>query len=296
MMIQETRVKRTIGKTKTLVSWKDTHKSAGQFADVMKKKRAIHEEVIKKVQEQRARDDMPKEDPPEPVLEIRPGKQVSGSKRKATSFKDDEYFISPIPTNEHFEAGLSVRANEGFESNRFEAAVLDLVSDDKNGLRKQKTTYHWDKRHKKYVKLNNGDRVTASGKILSPSLASEDIKTEGGAKVKARKTGIYKKWKDGSHSKVSLRGSNDRTDEESTSMSGSRGMHGDNRRFRGGKKQHAIPNAHVRSEIKDMEQIRKERQTKADRQSYVKSKSKKGKFGGKNGKRGVKGGKGRNKK
>ncbi|GAA0152559.1 hypothetical protein LIER_11009 [Lithospermum erythrorhizon] len=77
---------------------------------------------------------------------------------------------------------------------------------------------------------------------------------------------------------------------------GFRGMHGDNRRFRGGKKQHSIPNAHVPSEIKDMEQIRKERQTKADRMSYVKSKSKKGKFGGKNGKRGVKGGKGRNKK
>ncbi|GAA0159377.1 RNA helicase [Lithospermum erythrorhizon] len=265
---------------------KNQQTSSTQFADVMKKKRAIHEEVIKKVQQQQARDEMPKEDTPEPALEIRPGKKVSGSKRKSTSFKDDEYFISSIRKKQHLEAGLSLRAHEGFESNRLEAAVLDLVSDDKNGLRKQKSTYHWDKRHKKYVKLNNGDRVTASGKV----------KTEGGAKVKARKTGIYKKWKDQSHSKVSLRGSNDGTEEVSTGMSGFRGMHGDNRRFRGGKKQHSIPNAHVPSEIKDMEQIRKERQTKADRMSYVKSKSKKGKFGGKNGKRGVKGGKGRNKK
>ncbi|KAG9142754.1 hypothetical protein Leryth_005511 [Lithospermum erythrorhizon] len=94
---------------------------------------------------------------------------------KSTSFKDDEYFISSIRKKQHLEAGLSLRADEGFESNRLEAAVLDLVSDDKNGLRKQKSTYHWDKRHKKYVKLNNGDRVTASGKVLSCSLAFEDV-------------------------------------------------------------------------------------------------------------------------
>ncbi|KAG9142753.1 hypothetical protein Leryth_005512 [Lithospermum erythrorhizon] len=75
--------------------------------------------------------------------------------------------------------------------------------------------------------------------------------------VKARKTDIQK-WKDQSHSKVSL--------EAVTTERSFRGMHGDNRRFRGGKKQHSIPNAHVPSEIKDMEQIRKERQ-KADRMS-----------------------------
>ncbi|KAG9142762.1 hypothetical protein Leryth_005505 [Lithospermum erythrorhizon] len=62
---------------------KNQQTSSTQFADVMKKKRAIHEEVIKKVQQQRARDEMPKEDTPEPAFEIRPGKKVSGSKRKS---------------------------------------------------------------------------------------------------------------------------------------------------------------------------------------------------------------------
>ena len=51
-----------------------------------------------------------------------------------------------------------------------------------------------------------------------------------------------------------------------------------------------MPNAHVRSEIKDLEQIRKERQQKANRISYIKNKSSKlkgkGKKFGKNGKRG----------
>ncbi|KAI7980595.1 putative DEAD-box ATP-dependent RNA helicase 29 [Camellia lanceoleosa] len=51
-------------------------------------------------------------------------------------------------------------------------------------------------------------------------------------------------------------------------------MRGDNRRFKGGKKHWSMPNAHVRSEIKDVEQVRKERQKKATRKSYMKSKSK----------------------
>ena len=45
-----------------------------------------------------------------------------------------------------------------------------------------------------------------------------------------------------------------------------------------------MPNAHVRSEIKDHEQVWKERQKKANRISYMKSKSK-GKKLGKNGKK-----------
>lgn len=48
----------------------------------------------------------------------------------------------------------------------------------------------------------------------------------------------------------------------------------------------AVPNAHVRSEIKDLDQVRKERQKKADRLSYIKSKGNKGKKSGKTGKRG----------
>ncbi|KZV17347.1 DEAD-box ATP-dependent RNA helicase 29 [Dorcoceras hygrometricum] len=201
---------------------------------------------------------------------------VSGSKRKACSFKDDENFISSVPTNQHFEAGLSVRANQGFESNRLEAAVLDLNADDSTGLKKQKSSYHWDKRGKKYVKLNNGERVTANGKI----------KTESGAKVKTNKTGIYKRWKEQSHKRVSLKGTNDGTVEGATTSAGNAGYQGDYRRFKGRKNLNSVPNAHIRSERKDIEQVRKERQKKTDRVSYLKGKPKKGKkFGGK-GKRG----------
>ncbi|GFY85540.1 putative DEAD-box ATP-dependent RNA helicase 29 [Actinidia rufa] len=344
---------------------------SGQWVDVMKKKRAIHEEIINLVHQRRSNDHVAKEVESEIPFPKERQKKVSGSKRKAKTFKDEEYFISAVPTNQHQEAGLSVRANEGFEANRLEAAVLDLVADDSAGLQKQKTKYHWDKRSKKYIKLNNGERVTASGKI----------KTESGAKVRGNKTGIYKKWKERSHNKVSLRGSsNDGNAEEATSLAvlyrmlrqgsfrnyflfpgalvismkicaavavvvtdkvwnyrrtlgsgflicvnftvesllfpwssyrslgfvlsseikwsnegrlglGSSGFRGDNRRFRGGRKHQSVPNAHVRSEIKDHEQVRKERQKKADRISYMKSKSKGKKLGktGKNGRVGTRG-------
>lgn len=54
-----------------------------------------------------------------------------------------------------------------------------------------------------------------------------------------------------------------------------------------------MPNAHVRSEIKDLEQVRKERQKKANKVSFMKSKSSKGKKFNGNGKGKGKRGKGR---
>ncbi|KAK6939968.1 DEAD/DEAH box helicase domain [Dillenia turbinata] len=243
---------------------------SGQWVDVMKKKRAVHEEIINKFHQQRSKEHVTEEVKSEVTsFKEKTNKESCGSKRKTRSFKDEEYFISSVPTNQHTEAGLSVRDNVGLGANRFESAVLDLVADDSVGMQKQKSVYHWDKRSKKYVKLNNGERVTASGKI----------KTESGSKVKATKTGIYKKWKEQSHSKVSLKGtSNEGDDGEATSLAG-------NRHFRG-KKRHHVPNAHVRSELKNPEQVRKERQKKASRISYMKSKSSKVKKFGKNGKKG----------
>ncbi|XP_028806116.1 putative DEAD-box ATP-dependent RNA helicase 29 isoform X3 [Neltuma alba] len=259
---------------------------ASQWVDVMKKKRAIHENIINLVHEQRSKN---KEEEGEIQLDMTPsvekGKKVSGSKRKPQSFKDEEFYISSIPQNHHMEAGLSVRAKEDFSSNRLESAVLDLVADDSAGIQKQKSVYHWDKKSKKYIKLNNGERVAANGKI----------KTEGGAKVKATKTGIYKKWKERSHNKIGHKGMDNEGDSYGATSSAGHSRGGP-RKFKGSKKQHSVPNAHVRSEIKDLDQIRKDRQKKADRLSYLKSQSaKKGKKFGKNGKKG-KGGGGRGKK
>ncbi|XLU36006.1 hypothetical protein S245_072072 [Arachis hypogaea] len=276
---------------------------SGQWVDVMKRKRAIHENIINLVHEQQSKSTVEKEEiQPEDIPSTGKGRKgeiilftvssclqivasaiakhsiclpTSGSKRKQQCFMDEEYYISSVPKNQHMEAGLSVKANEEFAANRLDSAVLDLVADDSTGIQKQRSVYHWDKRSKKYIKLNNGDRVAANGKI----------KTESGAKTKATKTGIYKKWKERSHTKVSLKGTNnDGNAQESTSFKGS--YRGRGRNFKGGsKRQQSMPNSHVRSEIKEFDQIRKERQKKADRISHLKSKSAKGKKFGKNGKK-----------
>ncbi|KAK9110378.1 hypothetical protein Sjap_018438 [Stephania japonica] len=253
---------------------------SSQWVDVMKMKRAIHEEVINLVHQKRTSDQTLKEE--ESVCTFskeKAKKDVHGSKRKARSFMDEEYYISSVPKNQHMEAGLAVRANEGFGASRLDAAVLDLVADDSTGLQKQKSVYHWDKRSKKYIKLNNGERVTASGKI----------KTESGSKLKATKTGIYKKWKERSHHKVSLKGINSGGNTEADVVfSGNHKKGNHNRMFKGGRGQRNIHNAHVPSELKNPEQIRKKRQQKASRISYLKSKSTKGKNSGKTRKKGKK--------
>ncbi|PNY07872.1 DEAD-box ATP-dependent RNA helicase 29-like protein [Trifolium pratense] len=237
----------------------------GQRVDVMKRKRAVHDSTINLVHEHQSKtksNNEKDENHLEISSSVEKGRKARGSKRKSESFKDEDFYISSIPKNHHMEAGLAVKAKEGFNSNRLDDAVLDLVADDGAGIKKQKSVYHWDKRSKKYIKLNNGDRVAANGKI----------KTESGAKTKTNKTGIYKKWKERSHSKISLKGTSaDGDAQESTSSRGSYRAGG--RNFRGGKKQHSMPNAHVRSEIKDMDQIRKERQKKANKISHMKNKS-----------------------
>jgi ATP-dependent RNA helicase DDX54/DBP10 len=261
---------------------------ASQWVDVMKRKRAIHEKIINKVHEQKIISLAEKEVESDYDASEDRETKVSGVKRKATNFKDEEYFISSVPTNQHYEAGLSMGGNQGFESNRLEAAVLDLTADDGGGMQKQQSSYHWDKRSKKYVKLNNGDRVTASGKI----------KTESGQKATAHKTGIYKRWKERSHDKISAY--QEGRSDDSIRLSGGQGSRGwdngggqgsrgrDNSRLRGGRRIN-ISNADVKSEIKNNEQVRKERQKKATQLSHMKNnKTKKGKFGGKNGKRGKK--------
>ncbi|XP_077249788.1 putative DEAD-box ATP-dependent RNA helicase 29 [Tasmannia lanceolata] len=250
---------------------------SSQWVDVMKKKRAVHEGVINLVRQQQSSDRTAKDVISEGTFPMAREKKVCGSKRKAKSFMDEEYYISSIPKNQHMEAGLSVNANQGFESSRLEAAVLDLVADDSTGLQKQKSFFHWDKRSKKYVKLNNGERVTASGKV----------KTESGSKVKATKTGIYKKWQQHTHRKISFDGTpSEGNAQDDTRSAGDRHTRWNNRNFKGGNQRRSVPNANVPSELKDPSQVWKNRQQKANKVSKMKNKSTKGKKQGKKGKRG----------
>ncbi|KGN66771.1 putative DEAD-box ATP-dependent RNA helicase 29 [Cucumis sativus] len=271
------RPKQTILEAEGETSKSRHRQGPNQWVDVMKRKRAIHEEVINLVHQQQFAKHVEEELPLENISPK--DKQKKGprglKRRKTTSFKDEEFYINSVPTNHHTEAGLTVKGDQGFGSNRLDNAVLDLVADDSSGMQKNKSVYHWDKRSKKYVKLNNGDRVTASGKI----------KTESGAKVKANKTGIYKKWKERSHNKISLKGiSNGEHDGDAINTGGNQRFSGNKRRFGQGRNKHSVPNAHVRPEVKNLDQIRKERQKKADKVQHMKNnRPKRGKKSGKRG-------------
>ncbi|GJN16243.1 hypothetical protein PR202_gb03289 [Eleusine coracana subsp. coracana] len=241
-------------------------KGSNQWLDVMKRKREVHEGIINLVHQKSSIDPIPKEEEVDDISNWEK-KEVVGKKRKSESFRDEEYYISSVPQNQHLEAGLSVRDNEGFVENRLDAAVLDLVDDEASGMQAQKSRYHWMKN--KFVKLNNGDRVTATGKI----------KTESGAKLKASATGIYKKWQQKSHKSINISGqSSSNYDEGRTSNTG--GYQRGDKKFSGaGRGRRSIPNADVPSEIRNPEQMQKGRQQKAKELLRLKNKSAKdGKF------------------
>ncbi|XP_066331388.1 DEAD-box ATP-dependent RNA helicase 29-like [Miscanthus floridulus] len=239
-------------------------KGSNQWLDVMKKKREVHEGIINLVHQKSSEDPRPEVEEVDDISNWEK-KEVCGKKRKAQSFRDEDYYISSVPQNHHLEAGLSVRDNEGFVENRLDAAVLDLVDDEASGMQGQKTRYHWMKN--KFVKLNAGDRVTATGKI----------KTEGGAKIKASATGIYKRWQQRTHKSISIGGKSGNFEEKGTSSSG--GYQRDNKKHFAGHGRRSIPNANVPSEIRNPEQMQKSRQQKAMEITRLKNKSAKdGKF------------------
>ncbi|KAL7164113.1 hypothetical protein ACSBR2_040095 [Camellia fascicularis] len=102
-----------------------------------------------------------------------------------------------------------------------EAAVLDLVADDSGGIQKQKSRFHgisllsvkdvlFFAKSVELLKICGGERVVSFYPWLELILLiclGVKIKTEGGAKVTANKTGVYKRWKERSHNKISLKGS-----------------------------------------------------------------------------------------
>ncbi|KAL2612800.1 hypothetical protein R1flu_024492 [Riccia fluitans] len=251
--------------------------------EVMKRKRQVHEHVIvaahqKEATLKAARESFPeleKDDEQIADAPSRKKRKVQAPKKKPGSFRDEEFYISGVPSNRNFEAGLSVEGG-GDKSgpSRLDTEVLDLIADDAAGQQKQKATYHWDKKSKKYVKLNRGETVSATGKI----------KTESGAKVNAGNRGMYKRWKERSHMKVKTFG------EEAGG--GSQGEAGDRGSHFGRKRKGApVANANAKNELKGVEEVRKHRQKRVMK-SKAGKKGKDGKKGGKPGGGGRKVGKG----
>merc|ERR1740128_113102 len=93
--------------------------------------------------------------------------------------KDQSNFIPYQPADQHTEAGYSMMS--GFSA-QAHGAVLDLTGDDEGEMRKKKGAIVWDKKSKKYVKVQDDKKR---------------IKTESGVYISATyKTNRYAKWKE----------------------------------------------------------------------------------------------------
>ena len=93
--------------------------------------------------------------------------------------RDESNYIPYQPADHHAEAGYSLQT--GFNA-QVNGAVLDLTGDEDSEIRKKKGAIVWDKKSKKYVKVQDDKKR---------------IKTESGVYISATyKTNRYARWKE----------------------------------------------------------------------------------------------------
>ncbi|XP_078523287.1 ATP-dependent RNA helicase DDX54 isoform X1 [Lissotriton helveticus] len=164
-------------------------------------------------------------------------------KQKKEQSQDEQFYIPYRPKDFDSERGLSLGADGGstFEQ-QASRAVLDLLGDHTEDMQKNKQVLKWDRKKKKFVGATGKDDrkkiKTESGRIISSSY----------------KKNIYEDWK----KKYKI----DDRDSEEEEIGGKSG--GGRRRGRGGRRQDStsrMPGAHrkQRPELKNKQQILKER-------------------------------------
>merc|ERR1712112_438297 len=125
---------------------------------------------------------------------VKPPKQV----------RDKENFIPYQSSDHHTEAGYSMMTGFSAEAS---GAVLDLTGDEDGEMRKRKGAPVWDKKQKKYVKVQDDKKR---------------IKTESGVYISATyKTNRYNKWKE--RSKLAQQQERDDNDDDGDSHDQARG-------------------------------------------------------------------------
>ena len=92
----------------------------------------------------------------------------------SNKYRDEAFYVPSMPSTRHAEQGYSLGGTVG-RSQAFDDMVLDLVPDDDDGDRRKRANYHWDKKKKKYIKLQPGEELRADGK--------RSLKNESGARV-----------------------------------------------------------------------------------------------------------------
>ncbi|KAM5192724.1 ATP-dependent RNA helicase DDX54 [Mantella aurantiaca] len=177
----------------------------------------------------------------------------SRKKRKAEATQDAEYYIPYRPKDFDSEKGLSI-GGSSFEQ-AAAGAVLDLLGDQTEDLRKNKSVLKWDRKKKKFVGAGGHDDKkkvrTESGRLISSSY----------------KTNIYEDWK----KKYKI---DDQDSEEDEERQVGR-THKKGRGGRGGSRslpraEASGPRGKVRSELRTKQQILKQRRSQ-EKQNFLQS-------------------------
>ncbi|XP_043093172.1 ATP-dependent RNA helicase DDX54 [Puntigrus tetrazona] len=169
------------------------------------------------------------------------------SKKIRKSGKDEEFYIPYRPKDFNSERGLSLGRDGGSFEQQASTAVLDLMGDESSTLNQHKSLMKWDRKRKRFVRDTGKEDK------------NKKIRTESGQVVNSKKKkSFYEEWK----KKYKI---DDRDSDEETGGA-TRGRSFGGRRGRGGAPAQQRSGSGVRSELKNRDQILKQRKRKAKQQ------------------------------
>ncbi|XP_069817529.1 ATP-dependent RNA helicase DDX54 [Dendropsophus ebraccatus] len=174
------------------------------------------------------------------------GENEGSKKMKGGVPKDSEYYVPYRPRDFESERGLSIAGNS-FEQ-AAAGAVLDLLGDQTEDLKRTKHIMKWDRKKKKFVGTGGQED-------------KKKIKTESGRVISSSyKTNIYADWK----KKYKIDDQDSEEEEERQTGKPHRKDRGGRRGSQGTPRSEAAgPRGKAKSELRNKQQILKERKAKA---------------------------------
>lgn len=140
-----------------------------ESALVMAEKRKFHEKVVAKAK----------------VNKMAEEKMIYGTSESAKRFIDDNFHLTHQPDSSATDRGLEIEGKA--MKTAFDSAVLDVLGDDDQTLRKSKSNMKWDRKKKRFVNETG----------FNDSKKTKKIKTESGNWISASySSDLYKKWKE----------------------------------------------------------------------------------------------------
>ncbi|CAL8470205.1 g9747 [Coccomyxa elongata] len=242
------------------------------FLGVMRQKRGAHDKTIKMSRKQHENKAAGEAVGPDSALAM-----DSGALRRAAinaamegdqplqqgRFQDATCFIPSIKASRYEEEGFAVHRSGADDA--MSSAVLDLMEDDTAGMAAQQRKFHWDKRKRRYIQLQPNEKVQAGKRKRTES---GKLGQKGDAP-----SGLYKKWVRSSKLRVPATGELPETDVKYSDSLAERFKKG-GRGWKNPFKNHNRT-GHVRNELKNEDQVRKEGKLKRRKLEVAQHSSKK---------------------